>query len=261
MRIEVKEARFGYEWHKPLFKNLSFKVEKGEILTILGPNGAGKTTLLKCMTGMLKWHEGHTFLNDQRLDILKSTDIWRQIAYVPQNHNLVFGYSVLDIVAMGRCPHLEWYSLPGERDMDIACQALENVGISHLSARSFSELSGGERQMVMIARALASQPGILILDEPESHLDFKNQLIILDLLEKISHDRGISCIINTHYPEHALRIADKTLIIGRQCCHIFGLTEDIVSEENLKLFFDVNTRVLSFFDRGISRKTVVAISV
>ena len=124
-----------------------------------------------------------------------------------------------------------------------------------------ASLSGGERQMVMIARALASEPGIIILDEPESHLDFRNQLIILDILENISREKGISCIINTHFPEHALRISDQTLMLGRECGYVFGRTGEVITEANLQKYFGVQARLLSYTDRGIDRKTVVAVAI
>lgn len=124
-------------------------------------------------------------------------------------------------------------AMPGKNDRRVARNALESVGIGHLARRTCSELSGGERQLVMIARALAAEPEIIILDEPESHLDFRNQLMILDILESISQQREISCIINTHYPEHALRISDKTLILGKECDYVVGETEEVISEDNL----------------------------
>lgn len=261
MKIEVHQGSFGYPGYQPLFDDISFAVNPGEVLTILGPNGAGKTTLLKCITSMLSWNKGLTYLDGQDIAKMKPTDIWRRLSYVPQVQAAVFSYSVLDMVLMGRSAHLNWFSLPGKRDISIARSALRSVGITYLEKRVCSELSGGERQMVMIARALASEPGIIILDEPESHLDFRNQLIILDILENISREKGISCIINTHFPEHALRISDQTLILGKECGYVFDRTGEVITEENLRKYFGVQARLLSYTDRGIDRKTVVAVAI
>ena len=261
MKLEVKDGNFQYVLGRNLFENLSFAVEDGEILAILGPNGVGKTTLLKCMTAMLKWRKGHTYLDDKPLNTMKPAEIWKQIGYVPQSRGGVFSYTVLEMVLMGRAPYLGSFSTPGKKDIQIAKEMLATVGITHLMDKSYSEISGGEMQLVLIARALASEPKILILDEPESHLDFKNQLLILNILESISKERGLSCIINTHYPGHALRIADKTLMLGKEGKHIFGKTEEIITEENLKKFFGVDVRMLSFDNKGVTMKTVVALSV
>ncbi|HBK54490.1 ABC transporter ATP-binding protein [Syntrophomonas wolfei] len=261
MKISVEQGSFGYPGSRTLFENLCFEVERGEILAILGPNGVGKTTLLKCMTCMLPWNRGAAYLDGQNIKYFDSVDIWRHLAYVPQVHASVFSYSVLDMVLMGRSAHINWFSMPGKNDRRVARNALESVGIGHLARRICSELSGGERQLVMIARALAAEPEIIILDEPESHLDFRNQLMILDILESISQQREISCIINTHYPEHALRISDKTLILGKECDYVVGETEEVISEDNLQKFFAVRTRLLSYTDRGVARKTVVAVAI
>ncbi len=260
MKLEVKNGEFKYGMGRTLYKNLSFSVEAGETLTILGPNGVGKTTLLKCITNIYQWKQGSTYLDGKPLHDMQAVQVWKNIGYVPQSNGVVFSYSVMDMVLMGRAPYLGIFSVPAEKDRVIAEKSLAIVGIEHLGDKSCSEISGGEMQLVLIARALTSEPEILILDEPESHLDFKNQLLILDLLKKIARDQEISCIINTHYPEHALRISDKTLILGKNKKHIFGRTEEVITEDNLRKFFDVDVRIIPFENRGIPMKTVVALS-
>lgn len=261
MELEVKNGEFKYGMGRTLFKDLSFSVGDGEILTILGPNGVGKTTLLKCVTTIFEWKKGATYLDGNSLKDMESAQIWKKIGYVPQSHGVVFSYTVMEMVLMGRAPYLGIFSTPGEKDKAIARASLATVGIEHLANKSCAEISGGEMQLVLIARALTSEPEILILDEPESHLDFKNQLLTLGILEKIAREKEISCIINTHYPEHALRISDKTLMLGKNKKHIFGKTEDIITEDNLRKFFDVDVRILPFENKGITMKTVVALSV
>ncbi|MEN6325405.1 MAG: ABC transporter ATP-binding protein [Syntrophomonas sp.] len=259
MKIEVSSGEFGYTNQKNLFENLSFALEEGEILAIVGPNGAGKTTLLKCIISILKWKSGQTLINDKALGSMKMAEIWRKISYVPQSHEVVFAYTVFDMVLMGRAPHLSLFSMPSAKDLEIAQSALETIEISHLSNKPCSELSGGEMQLVLIARALASNPDVLVLDEPESHLDFKNQMLILRILERLAKEKGISCIINTHYPDHALRIADKALMIGKGKKHVFGRVVDVITEDNLRNFFAVDVRIVSLNCEGMEIRTIVPI--
>jgi len=257
MKLEVREGKFGYKAGEVLFENLSFSLNAGEILTILGPNGAGKTTLIKCLTGILKWHKGQTIVDGQALDYSRNGDVWKKIGYVPQGHSVVFPYTVLEMVLMGRAPHLGLFSVPSARDVAIARQALEIVEASHLANKSCLRISGGEMQLVLIARALASEPRVLVLDEPESHLDFKNQMLVLRLLEKLGRERGISCIINTHYPEHALWLSDQTLMLGKGKRCLVGRTKEVITENNLRRFFGINARIISFNSGGKEMMTVV----
>lgn len=246
MRLDVMNGRFAYKNSETLFSNVSFSLESGEILTILGPNGAGKTTLLKCITGLLLWGKGSTFFGEEALSSMKPADVWKKVGYVPQARSLVFSYTALEMVIMGRAPHLGLLSLPSKKDKEIALSALEMVEMPHLADRSCSEISGGELQLVLIARALASEPELLVLDEPETHLDFKKQLLILNILEKLAKNEGISCLVNTHYPNHALRIANKTLILGGDSGYAFGNTEDVITEDSLEKYFGVRVKMMLF---------------
>ena len=261
MSLEVRKGEFGYEQGKPIFRKISFSVEQGEILTVLGPNGSGKTTLLKCITGMLKWKTGGTYFDGKPVNNFNKSNYCINIGYVPQGYSLIFPYSVSEMVLMGRAPHIGLFSAPSAGDWEIAGDILNVVGIDHLASKPCSEISGGEMQLVLIARALASEPDVLVLDEPESHLDFKNQLLILNLLRKLAIERKFSLIVNTHYPEHALRISDKTLLLGRGG-YVFGSTEDVITESNLRDYFGVNVKMLLFDnEKGERLKTIVAIGL
>lgn len=261
MKLEVQDGEYGYGTGRILFSGVCFSVAEGEIMTILGPNGVGKTTLLKCITSLLRWKKGETYIDGKTLAGLGPNGVWKKIGYVPQSNGLVFSYTVLDMVLMGRAAYLSLFAMPTKNDLQIAREALKTVGISYLEDKRCSEISGGEMQLVLIARALASEPQVLILDEPESHLDFKNQLLVLGILEKVAREEGISCIINTHYPDHALRISDKTLMLGKSRGHIFGKVGEVISEENLRKFFGVDVRILSFDSGGTAIKTVVPLAV
>lgn len=236
--LKVDKGMFGYG-DDVLFRDIDFELGDSEILTILGPNGAGKTTLLKCVMGILKWKQGRSELNGKDIRSYSPKELSRVISYVPQMKGTSFDYSVEEMIMMGRSPHIRLYESPSDKDWEIVDGYIERLGISRFRKRNYNTLSGGEMQLVMIARALVSQPTILVLDEPESNLDYYNQLKILDLIEDVSKD--MSCVINTHYPEHALRISDKTLMLDSEGRYLYGRTEDVVTEDNLERVFGVRT--------------------
>ena len=241
MRVEVKNGCYTYpKATQRVLNDISFKLDDAQIMTILGKNGIGKTTLLKCMSGMFKWESGVTFINDKEFTSIN--DI-KTVAFVPQAHaqTLTYPYSVIDMVTMGRVRYMGALSIPSKQDVEYAWQALETVGMQDYAQRACTQLSGGQLQMVFIARALTAQPEMLIMDEPESHLDIKNQYRVIELVEELKEEQGISSIINTHYPEHALRISDKVLMLGRDD-FIFG-GKEVITPENMRKYFDVNADV------------------
>lgn len=257
LKLTVKDGSFWYRSDRVLFRHLNFSVQSGQICAVLGPNGVGKTTFLRCLMGLLPWKEGATLLNGTSLAEIHRKDFWRNIAYVPQARVLPFAFSVMDVVLMGRSVHVSSFAQPSRNDMDIAMHSLERMGVSHLAARRFGELSGGEAQMVFISRALAAEPKLIILDEPESHLDFRNQLVILQALSDLAKQDGIACIVNTHFPEHALRIADHSLVLGHGALgHRYGATSEMMNEDTLRNFFGVRVRHLSFEDSGCSYRSI-----
>lgn len=261
MHLEVKKGEFGYKDGENIFQNISFLVREGEILSILGPNGAGKTTLLKCIIGLLKWKNGKTIIDGEMLNSVNDKKIRKKIGYVPQARSEIFPYSVLKMVVMGRAPHLSAFSIPSSNDYEIANQAIETTGIVYLRDKLCTELSGGERQLVLIARALSSEPEVLFLDEPESHLDFRNQLIIMDILRKLATERQIACVINTHSPDHAMRISNKALILNKGEEHTLGRVEDVITEDNLRNIWGVKVKIVNFSDDNRNRKTIVPLEV
>jgi iron complex transport system ATP-binding protein len=256
MTFEVTNAEFGYG--EIILHRVSFSIEPGEILAVLGANGSGKTTLMKYINGIYRWKSGGASIEGKPFDIQK---ISRQIGYVPQCHTLTFPYTVSEMILFGRATAINLLSMPSALDRDIANRTMEEIGISHLADKSCSEISGGEMQLVLIARALASEPRILLLDEPESHLDFRNQTMLLSLLRNLVDRRKIVCIMNTHYPDHALKISDKTLLLGRKK-HIFGKTKEIITRNNLKEYFGVNVELLPFHNcKGERMNAVVALEL
>lgn len=238
MNLTVKNGSFYYQKGIQIFNDINFSVDSGEIMAILGPNGAGKTTMLRCITGMLKWRSGQSLLDGEPISTMPMRKLWSKMAYVPQAKSASSAYTVFETVLLGRSSHMNVFSAPKKEDMDKAEESLDLLGISHLSDKKCSAISGGELQMVLIARALASEPHVLILDEPESNLDFKNQLVVLDAMSKLASN-GMACVFNTHYPAHALQRAHKSLILSRGGDYIFGSTSSVVTEENIRRAFGV----------------------
>jgi len=238
--FEVQKGSFSYPNGRKILDNVSFRVEKGQMLAILGPNGAGKTTMLRCMMGFLRWSEGRSLLDGKDISAMDQRELFSKVAYVPQAKNTSLSACVKDMVLLGRSSRYNIFGKPGEGDRQIVKDTLATLGLTHLAERSCAELSGGELQMVLIARAIAAQPQIIILDEPESNLDFKNQLIVLKTLHALT-EQGISCIFNTHYPVHALRHADKALLLDKKGNVCFGDAHAVITQENMRTAFGVET--------------------
>ena len=238
MKLSVQNGCFSYRAGQPLLENISFEAEGGDVLAILGPNGAGKTTLLKCMLNLLHWQEGQTLLDGENVGAMPARTLWQKVAYVPQAKQSSLFCTVEEMVLLGRSSRIGAFSAPSKEDFRQARAAIERLGLSHLFGRRCCELSGGEVQMVLIARALSSQPGVLVLDEPESNLDFKNQLLVLDTIEELAKS-GLTCIFNTHFPAHALRRANQALMLGHGGKSVCGKTCDVVTEDRISEIFGV----------------------
>ena len=261
MKFEVRNGYFHYKNRPMLLEDISFTVPEGELLAILGPNGIGKTTLLKCMMGFLPWKSGHTLIDSENIGHLSARTVWKNIAYVPQAKGSTFSFTGLEMALLGRGAHLGTFAQPGIHDIAIAEEALNEIGIMYLRDKLCNQMSGGELQMVLIARALTTHPRLLVLDEPESGLDFRNQLIILNLLDRLVHEKNLSAIINTHYPSHALKIADSTLMLGRERQYFYGATEEVITVENMRTAFDVDVLINSVHYSGKTYEDIIPVSV
>ena len=246
MRFEVKDGGFGYPREECIFSHVDFIMDKPEVMSVLGANGAGKTTLLKCMLGLLEWKTGGTYIDGISIKEIPYHQLWQKIGYVPQAKASAFAYHAEDMVLLGRNAHLGTFGQPKKADREIALACMEEIGIGYLKGRLCSRISGGELQMVLIARALAADPSILVLDEPESNLDMKNQLRILDSIECAAREMNTACLINTHFPNHALNISDQTLMLGPGQKKLFGATKDLINEGNIERFFSVRSKIVSF---------------
>ena len=245
MTFQVRDGGFSYD-SRVVLDNINFEIFDGEIMCVLGSNGVGKTTLLKCMMGLQKWRKGESLLDGTNIARIPQKEFWRRIAYVPQAKYAAFSFSALDMVTMGRSAHLGTFSEPTKEDEERAVEAMETCGILRLKDKLCTKMSGGELQMVLIARALTANPEMLVLDEPESNLDFKNQLVILNIIEKLAREKHISAIVNTHFPAHAMKIGTKALILNRTAAPIFGPAREVISEENMKKTFGVQVHISEF---------------
>ncbi len=243
MIFEVWEGSFGYARGPQILNKINFSISDGDVLSILCPNGVGKTTLLKCMMGLLKWDRGGSYLDGENISVLPQRRLWQKIAYVPQAKSSVFAYTAEEMILLGRSAHIGLVNQPSQEDYEKVEVTMETVGITHLKGKYCNRISGGELQMVLIARALTAEPSVLVLDEPESNLDFKNQLIILETIRKLAQEKGISSIFNTHYPAHALQISNKSFILNKRGNSFFGDTQAVVNCENMRDSFAVNVHI------------------
>lgn len=243
MRLEVKEAVCGYG-EKKVVENISLSVENGEILCLLGPNGVGKTTLFKSILGFQELLGGEILINGENMKHWPRKKLARAIGYVPQAHVPPFPFSVLDVVVMGRTAHLGAFASPADYDIEIAEDSLEVLGIDFLRERIYTEISGGERQMVIIARALAQQPKILVMDEPTSNLDFGNQVRVLEQIKKLAQ-KGLAVIMTSHFPDHAFLCSTKVVLMQKNNVFTIGSADEVVTEENLRSAYGVEVKITS----------------
>ncbi|MFH0919659.1 MAG: ABC transporter ATP-binding protein [Fibrobacterota bacterium] len=242
MTLDVKNVIGGYGG-APVLNGISLSVGSGEILCLLGPNGVGKTTLFKAVLGLLKIDSGTITLDGQDIRALPRRELARAIAYVPQAHTPPFPYSVMDVVLMGRTAHLGPFASPSANDRAIAEEALATLGVSFLKERIYTEISGGERQMALVARALAQQSRILVLDEPTSNLDFGNQVRVLEQINGLVK-RGLGVLMTTHFPDHAFLCSTKVVLMQRNNIVSSGETAEIITEENLRSAYGVDVKII-----------------
>lgn len=212
MSLEAKGISFSYGEHTVL-DDISFTAEDGSFTALLGRNGSGKTTLMRVLLGFLRPKSGDVFISGKSLREMGIKERARNIAYIPQQTEMVYSYTVLDAVLMGISPALSIFERPKEKERQMARKTLEELGIGELAGRYINKISGGERQLVMIARAIVQNAGILLLDEPTSSLDYSNQILVLETAKRLC-EKGYTVILSTHNPEHALAYASSIIALS-----------------------------------------------
>ena len=249
MIIEVKNLSYSYYSRHKIFENVSFAVDKGQIFTILGRNGAGKSTLLNCVANLFTPDQGEIILNGQPMNKMKVADVAKIIGYVPQTHVPAYSYSVRDFAVMGRTPYINALSSPSKKDYELVDAALEELGIIDLRDKNYTEISGGERQQVTIARAMVQDPQIILLDEPTAHLDYGNQLRTIKIIKKLA-DRGYGIIMTTHNPDHAMLLGETVAILDKQGHLNVNTAEKSLNEKDLSELYDIELKMIYVEDAG-----------
>jgi len=239
--IEAVNLNFSYVNDNNIINDCSFSIEKGKIYCLLGRNGSGKTTLLRLLNGHLKADSGKIRVDGYDVEKASRRTMARIIGFVPQEHSGIFAYTAQDMVVMGRTPHLSTFSRPQEKDYEIAEKALQAVGMAHMKERCYMEISGGERQLIFLARAIAQDASYYILDEPTSHLDFTNQQGIMLVLQRIVKEKGCGAIMAMHDPNLTMSFADEMIKNG--CILQQGPTSTIMTEENLTELYGMNIKI------------------
>lgn len=256
--ITAEKLICGYSPGKPVIGPLSFQVKKGEIVCLIGPNGIGKTTLFKTILGLLKPLGGRILIGGRDCREYTSKEFARTVAYVPQEHIPPFPYLVGDVVVMGCNPNMHEFSSPGKAEYELAYEKLALMGIEHLAERDYTEVSGGERQLVMIARALAQNTNLLVMDEPTSHLDYGNEARVLNQVMKLS-SLGYTIVMTTHVPGHAYLYADKVLAAGKMGCFAVGPPEEILTEETLRSLYGIDIQIADIILRRDQRHVKICV--
>ena len=247
--IEVRNAAFSYDEKKDIFADMSLTVGEGEIFCIIGPNGCGKSTLIDCILGFNKLKQGEIFIGGEPIGNLRPKEYAQKVAYVPQNHKTTFAYSVLDVVTMGRTYAAQMFSPPGEKEREIAHDALLQVGLEGFEKREYTKLSGGELQLVILARAIAQQSKVLIMDEPTAHLDFTHEMNVMEITAKLVKEKKISIIMATHFLNQAYYLENAgvntrvALMHGTNFSHV-GTPSDVLTTKYLEETFNIITEIV-----------------
>ena len=255
--LELKVINFSYDGKKKVLKKISLKINPGDFICILGPNASGKSTLLKCMSRLNRVIDDSIFINGKDINGFKNNEIAKKIAFLPHVHQFSFPYKVLDLVLMGRTPYLKYFEKPSKKDKEIAIDAMKRIGILSLKDRLHTELSGGQLQLVMLARSLTQESEILLLDEPTSHLDLANQVKILNIIKMLS-EQGISIIMASHFPGHAFVSSGFVGLIKEGKLIAYGNADEVVTERNLKKTYGLDIRIVRI-DNGVNRKICIPI--
>jgi iron complex transport system ATP-binding protein len=243
MKLELRDVACGYQGHPPIVKNINMELESGDVCCILGPNGVGKTTLFKTILNLLPPLSGQVCVDGENTAPWKPQKLSRTMAYVAQAHTPTFPYLVKEVAMMGRMGQIGTMGQPGREDHEIVEQALEDMGIRHLRDVPYSDISGGERQLLLIARALVQQPKVLIMDEPTANLDYGNMVRVMENIRRLA-DQGLCVVFTTHMPDQAFMCRAKTALLLRGQPALFGPADAVVTERSLYEAYHAKIQIL-----------------
>jgi iron complex transport system ATP-binding protein len=239
MKITIQNIEFSYNG-VPALENINNRFEKGDFVALVGPNGSGKSTFIKCLNGILKVEKGTVLIDDKAIHSFTPGELAREIAYVPQSENKKAVLNVFDVVLLGRKPYINWK--PSKHDLEATAEILHTLHLEHIAMKDFNKLSGGQQQCVYIARALAQEPDILLLDEPTASLDIKYQVEVLELLKTLSQ-KGITIAIALHDVNVAIRYATRIMMLKEGRLFACGGMETI-TEENIRNLYDIKVKII-----------------
>ncbi|MBQ6586951.1 MAG: ABC transporter ATP-binding protein [Coriobacteriales bacterium] len=249
MSIDVQNLSFAYGKHQVLY-DISFQIPDGCLVNVLGPNGVGKSTLFKCILGLNAGYKGRIQVNGKDLKGLSIKQRAREIAYIPQSHAPVYDYNVLDVVMMSTGNDLHLFAEPKAEHVERAYAALERVGVAHLADRTYTHISGGEQQLVLVARALAQNARTIIMDEPTSALDYGNTVRVLSCVRQLARE-GLSIVQSTHQPDQAFLYSDRTLVISAGRLLAYDEPKAVITKEMVSHLYGVDVEVNSLYDDRI----------
>jgi iron complex transport system ATP-binding protein len=241
MKIKIEGLGVNYGAHRAL-DGVSLEGSSGEVISVIGPNGSGKSTLIKCIAQVHKPTAGMVLLNDADAAKMDPNEIARLIGYVPQNFHYLFFSNVMETVLLGRKPHIKWRVT--QKDLDIVQKALDNMGIRHMASKFLDELSGGEKQKVYMARTLAQEPQLYLLDEPTSNLDLKHQIEVLEITRRLTREQNASMIIALHDLNLALKYSDKIAMVEKGRLYAYGKPEDVLTVQNINNVYGVEALIV-----------------
>ena len=248
--LVCEHLSMAYDHHAPVLHDISFTAEEGKLYVMLGPNGSGKTTLLHCLNRLLIPTKGRITINGISVSDFSQQQLAQKISLIPQERSDTFPFSVLDIVVMGRTPFLHFAQQPKKEDYDLAFSTLDTLEISYLAHRNFNRISGGERQLVLLARALVQDTDILLLDEPTNHLDFAHQHQLMRQIKILCQKRNLLAIATMHNPNLASRFADNVLLLREGRLLAQGLVCDIMTAERLGELYDIDAVLVHAHDQS-----------
>lgn len=254
MLLEIQDVRGGYG-HGDVVKGVSCSADSGEILCLLGPNGCGKTTLFRLLLGTIPLTDGTICIGGQDTRQLSARELAGLIAYIPQYHNPIFAYTVLDVVIMGRASHFSAFDAPKSIDREAAFAALEKVNALELANQKYTSLSGGQRQLILIARAICQSAKVFVMDEPAANLDYANQQLLMDVIVDLAR-KGYCVVLSTHSPEQPASVGSKVLLMREGRVEGFGKPAQVLTSENLEAVYGIEMDVVTVQDRYGTGRTI-----